>query len=312
LAEVEALLIECQRLGIEAGLVSIDNFDETMRDLVRLADGIDTAVLDQFALQRNVWTAPARLTGSKSYPVVRLNALEVVGIPTVCRKVVCDIGGAAEVREAVVAAGVDIIVARSKAGVLAFGSDADVRKVLQGFAIDEFDLHAIETKRLRYDSHERGLLREGLSRAISNQIGLDLVRRSRADMLSPRVVTDERWRPLQKVVGALQGVVPDHPELGWREGISLKMEWADDKLWLAFEPRTVFIGMTDENRPAATDFARERTVRRYNKQLNSLFDFLSAVLANEGNPLRALGIGDGVDAVFSLGTVTAFSRRVRA
>jgi len=312
LPEVETLLRECRSQGIEAGLVGIDNFDETMRDLVRLVDGIDTTVLDQFALQRTIWTAPARLTGSKSYPVVRLNALQVVNIPTVCRKVVCDIGGTAEVREAVAAAGVDILVARSKAGVLAFGSDADVRKALKGFKLDEFDLHAIETKRLRYDSHERGLLREALSRAISNEIGLDLVRRSRADMLSPRIVTDERWKPLQKLVGVLQGFVPDHPELGWREGVSLRMEWADDKLWLAFEPRTVFVGMTDDNRPAATDFARERTVRRYNRQLNSLFDFWSAALANNGGSLRALGIGDGVDAVFSLGTVTAFSRRVRA
>ena len=55
LPEVESLLLECQSQGIEAGLVSIDNFDETMRDLVRLVDGIDTAVLDQFALQRTIW-----------------------------------------------------------------------------------------------------------------------------------------------------------------------------------------------------------------------------------------------------------------
>ena len=32
-------------------------------------------------------------------------------------------------------------------------------------------------------------------------------------------------------------------------------DWADDRLWLLFEPRTVFLGATEENKAAATDFA---------------------------------------------------------
>jgi hypothetical protein len=71
------------------------------------------------------------------------------------------------------------------------------------------------------------------------------------------------------------------------------------------------LGVTDDNKTAATDFSRERTVRRYNRQLNDLISFWSHLLWNEGAELRALNVGNGVDAVFKLGRETAFSRRGR-
>jgi hypothetical protein len=50
-------------------------------------------------------------------------------------------------------------------------------------------------------------------------------------------------------------------------------------------------------------------VKRYNRQLNDLFAFWANTLAGDGSPLRALGIGDGVDAAFRVSAETAFSRR---
>ena len=105
--------------------------------------------------------------------------------------------------------------------------------------------------------------------------------------------------------------VKDHPELHWREGIGIRLDWADNRLWLLVEPRTVFDGLTDDNKPAAADFARERTVKRYNRQLNSLIAFWASLLAGDGGDLRALDVGDGIDAVFRLFSDTGFSRRAR-
>ena len=92
-------------------------------------------------------------------------------------------------------------------------------------------------------------------------------------------------------------------------GLSARLDWADDRLWLLMEPRTVFHGITDDNKAAAADFARERTVKRYNRQVDQLIDFWADVLVGEGAELRALGIADGVDAVFTLSSETAYSRR---
>ena len=104
-------------------------------------------------------------------------------------------------------------------------------------------------------------MREALTRALERQLDLVAVRRRRSDLLMPNDPTVSRWSNLQKLVGALAGTVKGHPELKWNEGVSIRLDWANDRLWMLFEPRTVFEGLNDTNRHAAADFARERSVK---------------------------------------------------
>jgi SIR2-like domain len=312
LARVARLLADATKATVEAALVPVENFDEALRDLMRLMKGVDTLTLDAFAMERRRWSSAPRPGGSRGWPVVRLNALPVTQMPSVCRRVGCQVGGHTEVRHAILQAQVSVLAARAQAGVLAFGADADVRTAFEAHNITEFDLHTIETRRLRYESGERGLLRDALIRAIVRQRGLDHQRRRSTDLLVPSDLKHVSWMPLLRLVGTLGGTVAGHPELRWREGIGTRLDWADDRLWLLVEPRIVFDGITDENKAAAADFARERTVKRYNRELNDLIAFWSALLAGDGRELRALGVADGVDAVFRLSPDTAFSRRARA
>jgi hypothetical protein len=195
---------------------------------------------------------------------------------------------------------------------LAFGADADVHAAFHAYGITQFDLHTIELRRLRYESGERGLLRDALTRAITRQRGLNSTRHRSTDLLTPVDPQDVSWTPLRRLVGILSGAVASNPELVWCEGIAIRLDWADDRLWLLVEPRTVFEGITEENKAAAADFARERSVRRYNRQLNDLIAFWSALLAGGGEEMRALGIGVGVDATFRLSSDTGFSKRAQA
>lgn len=71
-------------------------------------------------------------------------------------------------------------------------------------------------------------------------------------------------------VGALTGTVTGAPDLRWAEGVGIRLEWADERLWLLFEPRTVFQGITEQNRFVASDFSRERSVKRYNRHSTTL------------------------------------------
>lgn len=49
LPRVTQLFLKAAAKDVEVGLVSIENFDETLRDLVRLLDGLDSTALDTFA-----------------------------------------------------------------------------------------------------------------------------------------------------------------------------------------------------------------------------------------------------------------------
>lgn len=312
LDRVRDLLVRAQKAGVEAALVPIENFDEAMRDLLRLIPDIDTTVLDAFQVNRRRWTPAPKPSGSLGWPTVRLNALEMSRMPTVCRRVVCQIGGYSDVRAAVEKAGVNILVARTRAGVLVFGGDADVRAAFDPYGITTFDLHAIETKRLRDDTGERSLLRDALTCAIARAQDLQVLHRHNAALLAPTDPASETWTPLRALVGSVTGTLPSCPGLRWFEGIQARLDWADDRLWLLVEPRIVFTGLTDTTKDAAADFARERTVKRYNRPLNDLVMFWARLLANDGKDLRALNVTEGVDAVFGLSAETAFSRRVGA
>lgn len=306
---VRRLISKANAQRVEAALVRTENFDELLRDLVRVQSDLDTKILDQFSLERRRKSPVPRRPVQGSWPILRLNAIPLIESPTVCRALVCDIGGYAETRGAVEAAGVSVLVARSKAGVLAFGTDADVHVAFDSYNISSFDLHTIETKKLRYDSGERGLLQDALVCALTRQRGLEVIRKGSADLLYPSDQTAPQWVELRRQVGSLSGNVPGIDELLWYEGLEVRLEWADDRLWLSLEPRTVFDGATQDNKGVAAEFARERTVKRYNRNLNGLIEFWSRTLAGSGDVIRAFGIADGVDAVFKLGSDTAYSRK---
>lgn len=309
---VTQLLAKAKACGVEAALVRVENFDEAMRDIVRLMNGLDHKALAEFGKERPRWSAAPIVGGKGGWPVVRLNALLLSQIPTVCRRVQCSVGGYSEVRAAVEKAGVDLLVARSQRGVLAFGSDAAVRAAFDAHAITEFDLAAIEPRRLRYDSTDRGLLKEAISRAVSRERGLTLIRKRTTDLLYPTSPSSAEFADLRQKVGALAGTISGFQEIHWHEGVGLRLEWASDKLWLLLEPTTVFTGVSDDTKGVAADFARERTVKRYNQKLDALVDFWASYLVGDGAPIRALGISDGVDAAFQLAARTGFSRRATA
>ena len=310
LSRVTQLLNRAADAGVEAMLVSIENFDEILRDLIRILDGINTKVLDEFATDRKRWSPAPRPSGTKSWPVVRLNAIPITQSPTVCRRIECAIGGFAEARGAVATADVNVLVSRVRAGVLCFGADADVRAAFEPHGIKEFDLHAIEERRLCYDSGERSLLRDAMTRALAREREFDVIRRRSLDLLAPIHHQHADFVALRKLVKSMSGVVKDHPDLRWREGVGIRVEWANNQLWLLIEPCTVFDPFDKDQKAIVADVCRERTVKRYNRQLNGLIDFWTNYLVGDGGELRALGIADGVDAVFKLSNVTAFSRRM--
>lgn len=308
--QVRNLLKEARNSGAETAFISVENFDETLRDLISLIDGIEATDLDSFVEDRRRWSPAPYRQRRTGWPIVRFNALPIIDAPNTCRLVECKIGGTAEVREAVQRASTEIIAVRSQFGVLAFGTDSNVRATFESYGITRFDLHNLEIQRRRYQSTERGILHDALIRAIGKYCGLSLAHDSHRNLV-PTDPCDRIWDPLRNLVdnSQLSGEINGYEDLFWKEGIATRLDWADDRLWLLIEPRIVFDGITDDNKAAAANFARERTVRRYNQQLNDLIDFWAQHVSFGENELRAFNIGDGVDAVFRISRVTGFSWR---
>ena len=155
---------------------------------------------------------------------------------------------------------------------LAFGADADVRAAFEAHGITEFDLHTIETKRLRYESGERGLLRDALTQAIARQRSLDVY--VGAAQICWRRLT-HRTPPGRRCCAWWE-----HSAAQCRVIPSFGGARASELVWTAltigsgcFSNRSLSSTASPTTTKGPPDFARERAVKRYNRQLNELIAF---------------------------------------
>jgi hypothetical protein len=314
-SSVTTLINEAQAKGISAYLIEVETFDELLSDLIRLIPNVPDDVSNQLDQRALRVTAAPFLLGPGTWPVMRLNALPVLVSPTICRRFTCDIGGSSEVRQAVELSGAEVVATRRNVGVLAFGSDSQVLKAFRSFNIRDWDVHAIEANRLRYESQEHGLLHDALMRALVRERPVT-VERKRSGHL---IVVDtsqqghESLAMLRKAVGQLTGTVPG-TTLAWAEAARVRLEFKLGRLWLLIEP-VIWSDATDDDElfQVGKEFRRERLARRYNATWNTVLDgWINLVVGDsEEVELKAFGIGDGIDAAFTIGKVTAFTWRRR-
>jgi NAD-dependent SIR2 family protein deacetylase len=318
---VAALLEKARAAGVtEAHLIEVPTFDELLADVVgqcqHLSDE-EMALLNEHA--RRVSDAPL-VMDKGGWPVIRLNAIEVVRFPNTCRLVKAEIGGMKQVRETITRTGANIIASRRKAGVLLFGSDAEARKA---FVKGEFDIYTLEDRRLRYPSPEQSLIYDALVRALVRE--RPLLARYRAHhpvlFVDPSRRSDPIFQPLTQAAGSVCGVLKN-VDIPWSEAVSLRLSYRLNKLWLVFEPTVWPEYPADESkdedairrqREFVKEFQRERAARRYNRAWNGMLQAWCHVFCGGDKPadLQAFGISNGVDARFALSPITGFSRRQR-
>ncbi len=323
LPAVDDFLAAAAAKGVEAELVHFTSFDELMSTLLSLfviPRDIDAMLrlakppdrLSPFALTKR---------STSGFPVLRMNALLVERYPTTARRVGApDAGGTKDVKELVRNAGTDVIVHRRNDGVIAFGRDDEVRRVLDPVGIDEWDLAPIDP--IAGPPSDLGLLYDTVARAIARRSPLVEGRHRLA--VDPSRDQDASLDALRAAAGSrLTGVIPG-TTVKWAEGVEINLEVKLGRLWLVFVP-TIVAELPPK--PAATaapadhaawaklramrtDFSAKRLAGRYNKQAHAFVEAWADLLAGGGkdSPAFGLGPGDGLDAVFAIDPTTAFAR----
>jgi len=310
---VEALIAKADKAGIQAKLIEVQTFDELLGDIIKQFDSIPQDAAAKLESRGTRLTEIPLAPPGSGWPIIRLNALPVTHWPTMCRRVVCHIGGTKEVRKTIEEQRANIIGVRTKKGVLAFGRDTEIRRTFSQYRITEFDCHVIEPERLKFESSELSLLRNVFDLALEVNRPL-IVERHRSEHIL-RIdftrATPTELALLKNCTGELAGKIPK-TSVKWSEALSVKLDYQLNRLWLLFEPTIYFENVSDiAQRHMAADFVRERLAARYNRQWNALIEAWLVLIMNDQREitLRAFGIEDGIDASFILSRITAFSRR---
>lgn len=315
---VTELIATARAAGVEAQLVEVETFDELFSDLVRfLPETTQAAQAIRDAARPRLAKIPFRVAHALT-PAIRTNALPVTAYPAACRLIACDIGGWEEIHAAIAASEADILAQRCRAGVLAFGRDADVRRTFEPHKIARFDIHPIRADRLARPSGERSLVADALFRAVGRRPGLCVERQGQSVLVFPdlALVKSNAFQIKDKpVVDQLAGTL--RSGIRWIEACSLRIDYRLDRLWLLIEPVVTRFHIPEDASPEAItqsrEFVRQRLAARYNKQANAMIDGWSRLIA--GNTaslrLRSFEISDGYDGDFEITRVSGFSGRSR-
>ena len=245
-------------------------------------------------------------------PFIRTNALPIIEYPQTCRLIDCDIGGAREISEKLNEKSSNLLAARIRKGVLAFGDDGEIKRVFSALNIRSMATHGILDDRLKFESGERALLRDTLFRALSEHSGFELVRQGRSYYFrGDKGKSKYDTAPLLKSAGRLNGSL-SKGDVGWSEACQLRLDYRMGQLWLLLNPM-VLIDINrdtpDDIAASAKDWQRERRVRRYNKLSNALLDGWVKAIFGPDKETVVLGIdgGTGIGARFELMPITGFS-----
>ena len=315
---VTNLIKEACSLGVDAHLIDIHTFDELLSDIVRFLPKTANKLGDiENARPPRLGCVSLKGVGAK-LPSIRTNALPFISHPVMCRLVDCDIGGLSDIQEAILKAGIDILARRTKDGVIAFGSDSDIRTVFGSFGIKNFQMRSIPDKILSYESEERRLIRDAFMRALSNQSGIKIIHRGRRVFALPNLQvvkpTDFRYGDVNPVI-TLTGTVGT-TGIRWSECCGLRLDYKLDRLWLLINPHVYVEIPNDANIEQigeCKEFVRSHLASRFNLMSNAMLSGWARLLLGTKRTAKlcCFGTSDGIDATFEMSTITGFSGKSR-
>jgi hypothetical protein len=308
---VESLIEGARAKGISAHLIRYESFDDLFGRL--LTPYVLPAHLDEVLKKAqpqprlSPFAVPARSAGG--FPVLRLNALLLESYPTTARRIgVSGIGGTREVKDAIVAAGVDAIAHRRHDGIVAFGADAALRTAFASFSPTDWDQAPLDP--LAGPPTDVGLLYDAIVRAIARRSPF-LIPQSRVLAVDPSQQDEGALAELRAAAGGLAGTIPK-TTLGWFEAVELRLEARFNALWLIFQP-TVWADREADTaeRYVRGDFIRERLAGRHNRVSYPFVAAWAEILSAGVAECSAFGLaaGTGFDATFKIDATTAYARR---
>ena len=327
LENVNKFISTAQNNKIEAQIVEINNFDEGLDNIRRYLAAFPRDLEEKLKPKSPRNTESPINPEAKSPPFLRLNALKVQSIPSMCKLIQCDIGGDKEVKKAIEDTQANVIAKRIKRGVIAFGSDIEIKKAFRGFGIKSIEIYPIDINRLNFSSGEYKLVLEALCLAIGRQTGFKIEKRRGEKYL----VANENFptytfnKIIDCAVSSLSGTVPS-TSVKWQEACKIDLDYKFGKLWILLTPRTLLSfteNTTEQEKSKAKSFVRERTAPKkqpstgrfvgYNYIAASILSgWISAISQNvEGGSinLSSFDIDDGLNPQFDVSVDKVVSGR---
>lgn len=328
-APVTDLINAARAKGVNASTVAIETYDSLMMRLWRNIEN-KTKEMDDKVRRTSVAEVNIPLPGvGNSGPLLRLNALPVLAVPTKC----LELGFAspkewADLRQLQKQRALDAIFTKAES-VWCWGNEAELKAAFGS------DLRSIGERALPTDLSApgnlqvHGFVEEAFCKALARDRPL-ISRKTRNDavlIVDPKATDVGVLDPLFQVVGKCHGTVdglfapvtvehPDAVKVTWAECVRISLDYKEGRLWLKLYP-DVWIWPT-RAREAAVKFLDQRRGNRFNSVYNQLLNsWICIIFASDDRNVEievsAFDTGnDASNPKFKLSNRTGFARRLAA
>ncbi|DAA98943.1 TPA: hypothetical protein CPT88_00800 [Candidatus Gastranaerophilales bacterium HUM_8] len=313
------LINKAKSKNINAHIIEIQNFDETMADIINQFDNIPDKIKEYLNEKMPKATFPPLPTKGKGFPIIRLNALPILDYPINCKLIDCEIGGYKEIQQAIQAANTNIVAIRKKIGVLAFGQLGEINKTFNSYNIKSIKDYEINNEKLQEGQQELNLLYQLLVKCFENSLPV----KSKYKCHNYYLVIDKRkikpqifsqWKMGQyEFKEYYYGNIPKL-NVPWAQAIKLKLEYRYNTLWLIIEPK---IWIEDETFDSNTlnaikVFVNSKLSNRFNIPSNQILDsWIDLLIGKNQNKHLCLFSGSKSEIIpsFTVSGITAYSGR---
>lgn len=317
--KLKDLISKAQSKNINVHVVEIQNFDETMADIIAQFDNISDEIKKYLNEKMPIATFPPLPNKGKNFPVIRLNALPIINYPLTCKLIDCEIGGYKEIQQKIQHANANIVAIRKKFGVLAFGEINEIKKAFNSCNIKSIEDYNIEKETLYEGKQELNLLYQLLTKCFENNLPVKSKYKGNSYYLvidktkiKPQVFA--KWNMGKyEYKEYFYGKIPSS-NIEWVQALKLKLEYRYENLWLIIEPRLWVDDETSELDTLNTikTFLNSKLSNRFNVASNQFLDnWIDLLIGKNKNKQLCLypAITPENSPFFIINGITAYSGR---
>ena len=315
---LKTLMKKANDLKIKATIIEIQNFDETMFDLLKQIDNISNDIKKYLNNEIPKVSFPPLLPQGNGFPVIRLNALPILNIPLKTYLIDCEIGGNKEIIEVINKFNSNIAAIRRKFGVIAYGDKKEIEKTFKNFNIKSIK-EIILKKEMFVDGHqELNLLYQLIIKCFENNLPVIGKYRNHnyyliIDKSKLKSQIFAEWNMFgQQFKEYCYGKI-SNSSIEWIQAIKIKIEYRYNKFWLLTEPKIWIETETKEESQINQfkKFLNKKYTYRYNIPSNIILDkWIELLIGKNKNKTLVLNKEIKDSPKFIINGTTAYSGRI--
>ncbi len=289
---VSDLIRSARKKGVRAHIIETGTFDIMLSKIWRnLSEKPEDLSLKIFTAKVQPVAIPLPPPGNR-YPILRTNALPIIKCPLQCAKVIYDAPiNFKEINAKIRERQPNIILGYTDP-TLFWGNPTEIYKIFDSQRVKGIEEYFFEdpVTSIQQSKNIFSFFEEALVKSVCHDKPLVLRRKNRTyyAVINQEDCNNLLLQPLRAAVGSqgssgdITGRVPGQPTSFWAEALSLKLEEKNGLLWLLLRPDIWITPLAQ--RENATDFLRDKKLRRYNRQSYQLLkDWITILFGTYGN-----------------------------